>query len=513
MSFCGVQSKLCTPAQFGLFIGLKVSERPFDIAFKLFNEKELRNHSLSMNVTYHNKTTSLVSARKDLKPLDVKFHMCNESYQYGDIEYGAKCSCKACKSSCEINPSFMLRSKKVFKVGRMDGVVFIMILLFILFLIVFFFSLFFFGAGNGKDTKRPLNKNRRQAKSQRLFLLNCFKYLTVCLPSKMMRRKETLRANGTGQTFADSPTLSDTMPTSSPSAECDPTSTHIRKRDLIRKQLRQLNFLDRMRFVGEKLERLIEIKFNHLGRFCATYPKLVLFIGLAFCSLMCLGYFNFSIEKDPIKLWSADSSKARQNKKYFDEHFSPFYRITQLIIEPKIVAQADNQPIFNQTSRIKALRLDVLNETYHLYNRINQLIVECIECEEVDNKYVKVEDICFQPLSPDNKNCSTQSIFQYWQNDHDKIMSTLSENENENDEDALYLLELNECMRNPFQEKCFGSFGGPVQPYMIIGSYKNEEYVTAGSLVITYIINNYLNNNKEPIRKAMAWEAAVAAWR
>jgi Niemann-Pick C1 protein len=64
-------------------------------------------------------------------------------------------------------------------------------------------------------------------------------------------------------------------------------------------------------------------------------------------------------------------------------------------------------------------------------------------------------------------------------------------------------------MKNPFQEKCFGSFGGPVQPFMIIGRYKNEEYLTAGSLVITYIINNYLNNNKEPIRKAMVWEAAV----
>jgi Niemann-Pick C1 protein len=58
-----------------------------------------------------------------------------------------------------------------------------------------------------------------------------------------------------------------------------------------------------------------------MGRFCATYPGLVLFIGIAFCGVLCLGYVNFTIENDPIKLWSADSSIARQNKKYFDESF------------------------------------------------------------------------------------------------------------------------------------------------------------------------------------------------
>jgi hypothetical protein len=36
---------------------------------------------------------------------------------------------------------------------------------------------------------------------------------------------------------------------------------------------------------------------------------------------MCMGYFNFKVEKDPVKLWSADSSIARQNKKYFDDNF------------------------------------------------------------------------------------------------------------------------------------------------------------------------------------------------
>lgn len=101
------------------------------------------------------------------------------------------------------------------------------------------------------------------------------------------------------------------------------------------RRLSRLNFLDKMLYFGDKLERFIEVRFTRMGKFCATYPTLVLVIGLAFCGLMCLGYVNFKIEKDPINLWSSDSSHARRNKKYFDENFGPFYRITQMIIEPK----------------------------------------------------------------------------------------------------------------------------------------------------------------------------------
>jgi hypothetical protein len=80
-------------------------------------------------------------------------------------------------------------------------------------------------------------------------------------------------------------------------AESRTNGPHVfeRKRDYIAKHLSQLNFLDRMRYVGEKLESFIQLKFTRLGHFCATYPKLVLVIGFMFCFLMCLGYFNFKV--------------------------------------------------------------------------------------------------------------------------------------------------------------------------------------------------------------------------
>lgn len=244
----------------------------------------------------------------------------------------------------------------------------------------------------------------------------------------------------------------------------------------IKKRLNRLNFLDKMLFFGDKLERFIELKFQHLGKFCATYPILVLTIGFSFCSLMCLGYFNFKVEKDPIKLWSAESSIARQNKKYFDENFGPFYRITQLIIEPKKTLPHVECLQMNITS----LQIRVLNETFQLYKRLLEI-----------REPVSLDEICFKPLRPENNNCTVQSIFQYWQNDPIKFYSALN-----NEEDTYKFLQT--CMRNPLESDCLSAFGAPIQPYLIIGSYDSTktDYLNAGALIINFIINNHLSNHE-----------------
>lgn len=287
----------------------------------------------------------------------------------------------------------------------------------------------------------------------------------------------------------------------------------------------QINFLDYMRFFGEQLEHFIQERFRRMGKFCATYPKLVLFTGLAFCAVLCLGYFNFRIEKDPVKLWSSDSSKARQNKKYFDENFGPFYRITQLIIEPKPEVPFI---LFNSTTtgvdyNITALRSNVLMETFRLYQRINHIVADVELPGEKDNfQHVTLDDICFQPLHPDNKNCAIQSLFQYWQNDEEKFMSSMTSTES-----LEHLEHLDNCMKNPFDQMCLSTYGAPTQPFMVVGSYNTsskqqnktesadsvmEKYLNAGALVITYVLKNYRENeNVNEIKKAMAWEGEVLA--
>jgi Niemann-Pick C1 protein len=126
-------------------------------------------------------------------------------------------------------------------------------------------------------------------------------------------------------------------------------------------------------------------------------------------------------------------------------------------------------------------------------------VAVCENCEEVQT--VRLEDICFQPLWPENKNCATQSIFQYWQNDEEKIRKEIA------DGNAQSYLEF--CMKSPYFASCLSSFGGPIHPYMVAGSYKDEDYLSANAIVITYVINNYKKTNVEPIHKAMAWESEV----
>ena len=143
-----------------------------------------------------------------------------------------------------------------------------------------------------------------------------------------------------------------------------------------------------------------------------------------------------------------------------------------------------------------------------LYNEINKIIAECPECDGT-SRYVTLEDICFQPLYPENKNCTIQSVFQYWQNNEEKIYDAM--NDTSNNYASLYE-HLGRCTRNPFEIECLSAFGGPIQPFMVVGSYGvNETYLNAGAIVITYVLNNYLDSghNKETLLKAISWEAEV----
>jgi hypothetical protein len=58
--------------------------RPMDIYFNLFDGPKTLQQD---NKVY------------EIAPIKPVYHMCNESYKYGDLEYGAKCSCKVIEFS------------------------------------------------------------------------------------------------------------------------------------------------------------------------------------------------------------------------------------------------------------------------------------------------------------------------------------------------------------------------------------------------------------------------------
>lgn len=56
-----------------------------------------------------------------------------------------------------------------------------------------------------------------------------------------------------------------------------------------------------------------------------------------------------------------------------------------------------------------------------------------------------------------------------------------------------------------FDASCLGSYGGPVLPFVAFGGYKGDNYLQADALVLTFLINNYVDTAKT--KKAIAWEA------
>lgn len=94
---------------------------------------------------------------------------------------------------------------------------------------------------------------------------------------------------------------------------------------------------------GAHLENFIKTVFYHWGRFVAQYWPLVILVGVGLLVVVMAltgvlhvtGVAPFLITTDPVKLWSAPDSRARQEKDYFDQNFNPFYRTEMLIVTAK----------------------------------------------------------------------------------------------------------------------------------------------------------------------------------
>ena len=67
---------------------------------------------------------------------------------------------------------------------------------------------------------------------------------------------------------------------------------------------------------------------------CARNPVLILAICSWIVGGLAFGIQYLIITTDPVELWAAPDSRARQEKDYFDSRFSPFYRTEQIFIKP-----------------------------------------------------------------------------------------------------------------------------------------------------------------------------------
>ena len=272
--------------------------------------------------------------------------------------------------------------------------------------------------------------------------------------------------------------------------------------------------------LGDSLLQFITDAFTAWGRVASKYPKIVISLSLLIAIGLSIGIVNLEVTTDPIELWASPTSRSRVEKDFFDKNFRPFYRTTQVII--KSIENADEGiekfehldkngnivnfgPIFN-----KKFLLDILD----LQNEISN--IKFI----YEDKNMTLKDVCNQPL---NDGCNIQNVWAYWQDDVDKLNTTMQYNSTL---ELNYLDHFLDCSRNPALPMdvlgipCMASWGGPVSAYYILGGFipngntgfpEDPKYEESTAAVMTIILDNFdpKSDNEEDVKgleKAMAWE-------
>ncbi|KAJ2958934.1 hypothetical protein NQZ79_g5538 [Umbelopsis isabellina] len=219
------------------------------------------------------------------------------------------------------------------------------------------------------------------------------------------------------------------------------------------------------------LNSVLQNWFFKLGLFCAHHPWVTILAGITGVTICSAGWARFRVERNPINLWVSPTSEALAQKNYFDENFSPFYRTTQLFF----IDESNN----DGSSVISA---DHLQSLFKVESEIKNLKSE-------PNGYT-LNDLC---LKPTGDACIVQSVTGYWQGDIDNF-----------DPDT-YDTYLQECATQP--SLCLPDFQQPLKPQMILGGYPKKEYLSAKAMIVTFVLNNYLDQEK--IKMAEEWEKTL----
>ncbi|GMH16328.1 hypothetical protein Nepgr_018169 [Nepenthes gracilis] len=220
--------------------------------------------------------------------------------------------------------------------------------------------------------------------------------------------------------------------------------------------------------------------YRRYGTWVARNPIVVLCLSVAVVLILCLGLLCFKVETRPEKLWVGHGSKAAEEKQFFDSHLAPFYRIEQVILATK--ADAENGP---PPSIVKEDNIQLL---FEMQKKVDDLR------GNYSGSMISLGDICLKPLGED---CATQSILQYFQMDPDNY--------------DIYggVQHAEYCFQHyTSTEACMGAFKAPLDPSTVLGGFSGNNFSQASAFVITYPVNNMIDETSSGNRKAVAWEQA-----
>ena len=128
---------------------------------------------------------------------------------------------------------------------------------------------------------------------------------------------------------------------------------------------------------------------------------------------------------------------------------------------------------------------------------------------------VSLQDVCFQALAPQNQNCTTMSVSQYFQGNM-ALLDLENWDEYHLERYATYVDHIMYCTDNPTSTSdtdkvedvpCLGTSGAPVFPWVVFGGFEHDNYGNASALIVTFPVNNPSNQTKT--EEALAWEEAA----
>jgi Niemann-Pick C1 protein len=236
------------------------------------------------------------------------------------------------------------------------------------------------------------------------------------------------------------------------------------------------------------LNAFLRRAFFRLGMWTASYPWLTFAIVTLFIGILNIGWQNFEVETDPVRLWVAPTSESKIQKEFFDKNFGPFYRTEQIFVTsvPGFV-EGDNV----STSAITLGQKPPVLTHAHLqfWNKVEQEI----RAIESPNGYT-LSDVCFKPAGEEGA-CVVQSALAWFGPDLD------TRGDGTWDEHILT------CANSPVD--CLPDFQQPLGPQYVLGGVPtrddgSKDYLNAEALVITYVVSDSLD--EEVQGRAMEWE-------
>lgn len=228
-----------------------------------------------------------------------------------------------------------------------------------------------------------------------------------------------------------------------------------------------------------RLNNFLRKSFFRLGFFASEKPYLTLALVFTAVGLLNIGWKNFEVEQDPVRLWVAPDSESKIQKEYFDQHFGPFYRPQQIFVTPAPSSQ-EKEPVLSWNHLKFWARVETDIRTL----------------KSEPNGYT-FEDVCFKPAGPDGA-CVVQSVMAWFGNDIDQY-----------DPDT-WAERFVDCANAPAE--CLPDFQQPLMPQYVLGSVPDDpenpsRFLDAQAMVVNYVVSDSLDAGIQ--ERAMEWERTL----